>query len=92
MPSPMRRPHERSTIHVAPLPPLPCKVYVDSGTTPNGWYDAELLEWVLYPGRGWTATARYRTSPTGGYVGYFSVANIQQVNPPDLAHNNGQDV
>lgn len=83
MSSPMRSPNERSTVHVAPRPPLPCQVYVDSGTTPDGWYEAELLEWIRYAGVGWAGMARYRTGPSGGYVGYFSVDNIRDINPPD---------
>jgi hypothetical protein len=61
---------------------LPCEVYVTSGTAPDGWYDAELLEWVNYPSSGWTGMARYRTGPTGGYVGHFSLENIRKVGPP----------
>lgn len=83
MGSPMSTPSERSTIHVSPQPLLPCRVYVDSGTTPDGWYDAELIEWVYYPSLGWTARARYRTSRSGGWVGQFSAEHLRGVNPPD---------
>lgn len=83
MPSPMRVPSERSTVHICPRPPLDCDVYVDSGTAPEGWYAAELLEWIYYPSVGWTGVARYRTTRSGGYVGRFSVDNIRRVNPPD---------
>ena len=82
MASPMQLPPERSTVHVAPRPPLSCDVYVSRGTAPEGWYEAELLEWISFPSRGWTARARYRTGPTGGYVGHFSLDNIRRVNPP----------
>lgn len=82
MGSPMNVPNERSELHVAPQPPIPCSVFVDSGTVPEGWYEAELLEWVRFPS-GWVGRARYKTSKSGGYVGVFSTDNIRQVNPPD---------
>ena len=82
MSSPMQRPHERSTLHVAPRPPLPCAVHVSSGAAPRGWHEAELLEWIYYPSTGWSAMARYRTGPSGGFVGYFSADCVRGVNPP----------
>jgi hypothetical protein len=78
----MQLPDERSSMHVAPRPPLPCDAYVDSGAAPEGWYAAELLEWIHFPTSGWMARVRYRTSASGGYVGYFSSAHVRGANPP----------
>lgn len=83
MASPMSVPNERSTVHVSPRPPLLCEVYVDSGTALEGWCDAELLEWTHFPEAGWVGVARYKTSPSGGYVGRFSIESIRKVNPPE---------
>lgn len=83
MTSPMRAPHERSTVHISPRPPLKCRVYVSSGAAPTGWYEAELLEWVNYPSTGWTGIARYKTSASGGYVGHFLVEQVRGVNAPE---------
>lgn len=79
----MRAPNERFEIRVTPHPPLPCDVYVSSGTAPDGWYEAELLEWVFYTSVGWTGRARYRTRPSGGYLGWFAVEHIRKINPPN---------
>ncbi|WP_139977324.1 hypothetical protein [Nocardioides litoris] len=82
MPSPMPAPRDRSTVHIAPRPPIPCEVHVTSGAAPDGWYDAELLEWISYPSTGWVGMVRYRTGPSGGYVGCFSPADIRRIEPP----------
>lgn len=80
--NPMRIPNERSAVHVSPRPALPCQVYVSSGAAPEGWYAAELLEWIRYPIAGWVGVARYSTKPSGGYVGRFSPDHIRLLNPP----------
>lgn len=53
-----------------------------SGAAPEGWYEAELLEWIHFPTSGWTGLDRYRTSLAGGYVGHFAPENIKGVSPP----------